>query len=176
MPRLRHHNLDVMPSTLDSKFDSGTGEVLDSEAIHSLLGHRHPFLLVERITIVEPAHRVVGTKRISSGEWWCEGHDAGSIHFPFGLVIEAMAQTTGALIRGLVGGAGAGIAYFMGVNHVRLRTFARPGDELTMTLTLKQWRRGICRTRGVATVDDRLVASADLTTVVRTVKDSVDRS
>ena len=147
-------------------------EVLDSEAIHALLGHRHPFLLVDRIDVLEPGRQVVGTKQISSGEWWCEGHDAGSIQFPFSLVIEAMAQTTGALIRDLVGGAGGGIAYFMGVNHVRLRTFARPGDELTMLLTLWQWRRGICRTHGVATVAGGLVASADLTTVIRTVKDT----
>lgn len=150
-------------------------DVLDNEAIHALLGHRHPFLLVDRIDVVEPGRRVIGMKRISSGEWWCEGHDAGSIEFPFSLVIEAMAQTTGALIRDLAGVTGGGIAYFMGVNHVRLRTFARPGDELTMELTLRLWRRGICRAHGVARVSRGLVASADLTTVIPIVKDTPNR-
>ena len=142
-------------------------EILDSVAIHALLGHRYPFLLVDRIVIEEPGRRVVGTKRISSGEWWCEGHDAGSIQFPFSLVIEAMAQTTGAIIRDLIDGAEGAVPYFMGANHVRLRRFARAGDTLTMTLTMRQWRRGVCRTRGVATTDGQLVASAELTTIIR---------
>lgn len=143
------------------------GEILDSAAIHALLGHRYPFLLVDRIVIVEPGRQVVGTKRISSGEWWCEGHDAGSIQFPFSLVVEAMAQTTGAIIRDLIDGAEGAVPYFMGANQVRLRHFARAGDEIAMTLTMRQWRRGVCKTHGIATVDGRRIASANLTTVVR---------
>lgn len=148
----------------------GSDLFLDSADIHALLGHRYPFLLVDRIVIVEPGRHVVGTKQISSGEWWCEGHDAGSIQFPFSLVIEAMAQTTGAIIRDLIDGAEGAVPYFMGANHVRLRQFARAGDEITMTLTMRQWRRGVCKTHGVATADGRLVASANLTTVVRAAK------
>ncbi|HEY5218950.1 MAG TPA: hypothetical protein VIJ16_04025 [Gemmatimonadaceae bacterium] len=44
---------------------------------------------------------------------------------------------------------------------------AHPGDELVMTAVLRQWRRGLCRTYGEAKVNDRLVASATLTTMVR---------
>lgn len=151
-----------------------TNEILDSAAIHALLGHRYPFLLVDRIVIVEPGRRVIGTKRISSGEWWCEGHDAGSIQLPFSLMVEAMAQTSGAIIRDLIDGAEGATSYFMAANRVRLRRFARAGDELTMDLTMRQWRRGVCRTHGAATVDGRLVASAELTTVVRAAKRSDD--
>jgi 3-hydroxyacyl-[acyl-carrier-protein] dehydratase len=153
---------------------SNVPELLDSAAIHALLGHRYPFLLVDRIVIEEAGRRVVGTKRISSGEWWCEGHDAGSIQFPFSLVVEAMAQTTGAIIRDLIDGAEGAVPYFMGANHVRFRHRARAGDELTMALTLRQWRRGVCRTQGVATVDGRLVASAELTTVIRAAQRTVE--
>jgi 3-hydroxyacyl-[acyl-carrier-protein] dehydratase len=158
--------MTIQPRTVVAQRD-GPDLVLDSAAIHALLGHRYPFLLVDRIVIVEAGRRVVGTKRISSGEWWCEGHDAGSIQFPFSLVIEAMAQTAGAIIRDLIDGAEGAVPYFMGANHIRLRQVARPGDEITMTLTMRQWRRGVCKTHGVATVDGRLVASADLTTVIR---------
>ena len=54
----------------------------------------------------------------------------------------------------------------MGVNRVRLRGAAHPGDELRMEVSLRQWRRGLCRAHGVAHADGRLVASADLTTIV----------
>jgi 3-hydroxyacyl-[acyl-carrier-protein] dehydratase len=86
---------------------------------------------------------------------------------PTGLVVEALAQTSGALVHDLLDGSAGAVAYFMGVQRVRIRGLARPGDELSLELTLRQWRRGICRTHGVATVGGRLILSADLTTVVR---------
>lgn len=144
-----------------------TEEVLDPPALHALLAHRFPFLLVDRIRIVEPGRLVVGTKRVSAGEWWCDPHTPAAAAMPFGLVIEALAQTTGALLRDLTDGAPGMLAYFMGADRVRLRRPAHPGDELTLEVTLQQWRRGVCRVRAVATVEGALVASALLTIIVR---------
>lgn len=143
-------------------------ERMDGPAISALLAHQFPFLLVDRIEILQPGHRVRGLKQITIGEWWAEGRDHDrDVRFPFSLVIEAMAQTSAGLMRDLPGVATDAIAYFMGVTHVRLRRAAQPGDELAMELTLRQWRRGLCRARGVATVGERLVASAELTTIIR---------
>jgi 3-hydroxyacyl-[acyl-carrier-protein] dehydratase len=141
--------------------------VLDNVAVQALLAHRHPFLLVDRIHIIEPARRVIGVKQITYGEWWSEGQRSDETYFPFSLVIEALAQTSGALVRDLSDEVEGAVAYFMGVDHVRLRRMARPGDELRMELTLRQWRRGICRTHGVAMVSGEVVATGNLTTVVR---------
>ena len=145
-------------------------EILDSAAISVLIAHRFPFLLVDRIEIVEPGRRVIGRKRISAGEWWAEGATEQEVALPFGLVIKAMAQTSAGLMRDLIDGANGTIAYVMGVTHVRIRRRARPGEELLMELTLSQWRRGLCRAHGVAAIDGHLVASADLTTIVRSVE------
>jgi 3-hydroxyacyl-[acyl-carrier-protein] dehydratase len=142
-------------------------DVLESSALHTLLAHRFPFLLVDRILIVEPGRHVIGTKRVSSGEWWCDPQMPYASAMPFGLVIEALAQTTGALLRDLNDGAAEGLAYFMGTDKVRLRRPAYPGDEMALAVTLVRWRRGVCRTRAVATIDDELVARALLTTIVR---------
>ncbi|HET7551872.1 MAG TPA: 3-hydroxyacyl-ACP dehydratase FabZ family protein [Gemmatimonadaceae bacterium] len=144
-----------------------TDEVLESPALHALLAHRFPFLLVDRVRIVEPGRRVVGTKLVSAGEWWCDPRTPTTAAMPFSLVIEALAQTSGALLRDLTDGAPGVLAYFMGADQVRLRRPARPGDELTLAVMLQQWRRGICRTRAVATVEGALVARALLTIVVR---------
>ena len=140
----------------------------DIQAVQALLPHRYPFLLVDRIDVLEAGRRVVGVKRLTGGEWWMGQHSWDPI--PFTLVLEALAQTGGALIPDLsppAGGGAGSIAYFMGADRIRLRRPAAIGDELRLEVSLRQWRRGICRTHGVATVEGVQVLTADLTTIVR---------
>lgn len=103
-------------------------------------------------------------KRLTSGEWWSDG---GLTSLPFSLLLEALAQTSGALIPDLTAGASGSIAYFMGTDRVRMRGVARVGDELRFDVRLKLWRRGICRTVGLARADGREVMRAEMVTVVR---------
>jgi 3-hydroxymyristoyl/3-hydroxydecanoyl-(acyl carrier protein) dehydratase len=148
-------------------------EVLDTTAIQALLPHRYPFLLVDRIDVVEAGKRVTGYKRVTGGEWWNDGASmAGDATpampaMPHSLILEALAQTSGALVRDLLDGADNARAYFMAAHRVRIRRPAAAGDLLTFDLSLVSWRRGICRARGVASVDGQTVLSAELTTVVR---------
>lgn len=137
----------------------------DSPRIHALLAHRYPFVLVDRVDVIEAGRRVVGTKRVTSGEWWAMGVPDAAM--PFTLVIEALAQTSGAVVQELVEGAHGGVAYFMGADRVRFRRPARVGEELRLDVSLVQWRRGVCRMRGVATVEDDIVLTAELTIIVR---------
>lgn len=143
---------------------------LGVDALEELLPHRYPFLLVDRVEVVEPGRRVTGYKRVTGNEWWAERHaasSAGQAEMPHALVLEALAQTSGALVRDLLDGAGHAMAYFMGAQRVRFRAPALPGSELQLDLSLVQWKRGICRAHGVASVEGRVVVSAELTTVVR---------
>ena len=143
---------------------------LDATALQELLPHRFPFLLVDRLEIVEPGRHVIGYKRITADEWWMDGlapNAAPLPAMPHTLVLEALAQTSGALVRDLLDGADRALAYFMGADRVRLRAPTAVGDELTLDVTLLKWRRGMCRARGVATVKGRMVVSAELSTVVR---------
>ncbi|MGH7670356.1 MAG: 3-hydroxyacyl-ACP dehydratase FabZ family protein [Gemmatimonadaceae bacterium] len=145
-------------------------KTLELTALQELLPHRYPFLLVDRIEVVEPGRHVIGFKRITAGEWWMEGVRPGVRPvptMPHMLVLEALAQTSGALVRDLLTGTASARAYFMGATHVRLRAPAPAGHELTLDVSLLKWGRGICRARGVATVGGRTVVSAELTTVVR---------
>lgn len=151
---------------------SHPGLVLEGAVLASLLPHRYPFLLVDRIRIIEPGRRAIGSKRVTAGEWWCasSGAEAAArevMTMPYSLVIEALAQTTCALMLEGIDGASGATAYFAAADRVRLRRGARPGDVLQLAVTLVSWRRGICRTQGVATVDGALVASATLTTMMR---------
>lgn len=142
-----------------------TARFYDAAAVQALLAHRYPFLLVDRIDVLTPGRHVVGVKRLSTGEWWSEGIPADE--FPFCLVIEALAQASGALAVDLVDDAAHAVAYIMAADRVRFRQPARAGDELHLDVTLRQWRRGVCRMRGIATVKGAVVVTADLTTIVR---------
>ena len=148
--------------------------VLDAVALQGILAHRFPFLLVDRVHVIEPGKHVRGLKRVTAGEWWFDAPGPvtwdGSLGMPHTMVLEALAQTSGALIADLVDRTQQNVAYFMGLERVRLRELAHVGDLLVMDVTLRQWRRGICRAHGVASVGRRLVATADVTTIVRTMR------
>jgi 3-hydroxyacyl-[acyl-carrier-protein] dehydratase len=137
----------------------------DASALQLLLPHRYPFLLVDRIDVVEPGQLVAGFRLLTTTDWWLRA--ATDPTMPFTLVLEALAQTTGALIPDLTDAASGTVAYFMGADRVRNRRPATTGDELRLDVSLLRWRRGMCRTRGVATVDGAVVMTAELTTMVR---------
>ncbi|MBV9880040.1 MAG: beta-hydroxyacyl-ACP dehydratase [Gemmatirosa sp.] len=137
--------------------------------VRALLPHRYPLLLVDAITDVEPGRRAVGRKCVTGAEW-CAGSPAGLGRpgaMPHTLIVEALAQLSAAILVGLVDRAEGAVGYFLGLDRVRCRGTAAPGDVIELEVALVQFRRGICRTRGVARVGSTVVVRADLTTVVR---------
>jgi 3-hydroxyacyl-[acyl-carrier-protein] dehydratase len=130
-----------------------------------LLPHRAPFLLVDRLTRVDPGRRAEGVKRITGDEWCMRG--APGQPFPATLVLEALAQLSAGVMSGLADAPEGAVGYFMGLSHVKIRGEVLVGDTLEMRCTLVQFRRGICRTRGEAFVDGRRVVRAELTTIIR---------
>lgn len=140
--------------------------------VSDLLPHRFPFLLVDRITAVDPGRRAEGLKRLTGGEWFLgEGSlDPASppnMGVPNGLVVEALAQLSAAVLVGLVDSSTGVVGYFMGLDRVRYRGTAHAGDDLRLIVELRQFRRGVCRLHGDAWVNDRRIVRADLTIVVR---------
>jgi len=134
----------------------------------ALVAHRFPFLLVDRVEVVEAGRRVVGTRRVTGNEWSTVLAGDGSLFpMPGMLVVESLAQTSAALLVGLSGGSEELIGYFAAIQRVRLREPAAAGDALTLEVELRSFRRGIARLSGRAHVDGRLVASAEFVTVVR---------
>ena len=136
----------------------------------TLLPHRFPLLLVDRITAVEPGKRAAGIKTVTGNEWSTIGssHDAGAQAMPHLLIVEALAQLSAAVLVTLLEGSEGAIGYFLGFSNVRFRGRATPGDVLLLSIELRQFKRGVCKTRGVARVGDCDVVRADLTTIIRT--------
>jgi 3-hydroxyacyl-[acyl-carrier-protein] dehydratase len=136
--------------------------MLSGQDVLGLLAHRYPFLLVDAIHVVEPGRRVVGTKRLTAGEWVTGG---GAV--PGLLVVEALAQTAGGILLGLLDDARGAVGYFAGMRRVRLRGAPVAGDTLRLAVELRSFRRGVAGLRGSADVEGRVVATADFTAVVR---------
>lgn len=142
-------------------------EWTDPLDVLDVLAHRYPFLLVDRLRIVEPGRRALGLKRVTTGDWWSESAESGAWEMPGTLVVEALAQTSAGVLIGLLDGSSGAVGYFASADRVRFRSLPRAGDTLIMAVELVWYRRGVARLRGIASVEGRLAVSANFTTVVR---------
>ena len=136
------------------------------EDIVRILPHRYPFLLVDRITELEPGKRVVGFKNVTANEPFFQGHFPGSPIMPGVLIVEAMAQVGGILARISVAGSldvGAeDKVFFMSIDKVKFRKPVVPGDRLVFELVPLRTGTRVWKMAGKATVEGRLVAEAEL--------------
>lgn len=134
---------------------------LDSMAIRALLPHRYPFLLVDRITELEPGVKSVGIKNVTANEPHFQGHFPEYPVMPGVLIVEAMAQTGGVALM-VMDEYKDKLAMFAGIDKVRFKRQVKPGDQLVMTVELGQFRRGIGTCTAIATVDGELACKGEL--------------
>jgi 3-hydroxyacyl-[acyl-carrier-protein] dehydratase len=135
--------------------------VLDIREIMEFLPHRFPMLLVDRITHLEPGHRVVGYKNITANEPFFTGHFPGNPLMPGVLIIEALAQLGGTAI--LEPGAFARkTPYLAGIDKAKFRRPVVPGDCLMMEATVLRSKLNVGWVAAEAKVDDKLICSAEL--------------
>jgi UDP-3-O-[3-hydroxymyristoyl] N-acetylglucosamine deacetylase / 3-hydroxyacyl-[acyl-carrier-protein] dehydratase len=135
---------------------------MDIERILSVLPHRYPFLLVDRILEVTGTARIVGVKNVTINEPFFQGHFPGHPIMPGVLIVEAMAQVGGCLMMGTMEHPETKVVYFMALDRVRFRRPVRPGDQLRMEVEVLQVRGPTCRLKGVATVEGQVVAEAEM--------------
>ncbi|NEQ20862.1 MAG: 3-hydroxyacyl-ACP dehydratase FabZ [Microcoleus sp. SIO2G3] len=139
-----------------------TQPIFTLEDIQKILPHRYPFALVDRIIEYVPGQRAVGIKNVTFNEPHFQGHFPGRPMMPGVLIVEAMAQVGGIVLRQLPEVEG-GLFVFAGIDKVRFRRPVVPGDQLVMTtelLSVKRRRFGKMQAR--ATVDGQRVAEGEL--------------
>jgi 3-hydroxyacyl-[acyl-carrier-protein] dehydratase len=140
--------------------------VLNIAEIVSLLPHRYPFLLVDRILELEPDKRVLGLKNVTMNEAFFQGHFPGEPVMPGVLIIEAMAQTGGILAYSSNPDAKGKLVFFMGMDKVKFRRPVVPGDQLLMELNLTHKSSRAWKMEGKATVDGQVAVQAELSAAV----------
>jgi len=149
--------------TVDTKTGSA---VWDINAIQTIMPHRYPFLLVDRILELKERERVVGIKNVTINEPFFVGHFPGHPIMPAVLIIEAMAQVGGVLLLSTVDDPENKLVYFMGIDNARFRRPVLPGDQLRFELELVKIKSRSCKMHGKAFVDGQLVAEADLLSMI----------
>jgi 3-hydroxyacyl-[acyl-carrier-protein] dehydratase len=137
-------------------------KTLDVEAIMAMLPHRFPFLLVDRVTSVEPGKSIVAIKNVTANEAHFIGHFPAHPIMPGVLVIEALAQAGGVLAYESASTKSVWLLYLVGLDNVRFKQVVRPGDQIVLKVELTQRRRNLWRMAGVAEVDGKVVAEAEL--------------
>ena len=141
-------------------------KTLDIEEIMSLLPHRYPFLMVDRVLdyqITDEHKTLKAVKNVSFNEPFFQGHFPGKPVLPGVLILEAMAQATGVLAFTMVGKPEPGeLYYFASIDNARFKRPVVPGDQLILNVEYLKEKRGIAAFKGVATVNGEIVCSADL--------------
>ena len=134
---------------------------LDSEEIRALLPHRYPFLLVDRVLEISPT-AIVAEKFVSANEPFFQGHFPQKGIMPGVLILEAMAQAAGIIVKKYVEGAEAKALVLAGVKRARFRKPVYPGSVLTLQVKENRRRSNLLVVDGVALVDGEVVADAEL--------------
>lgn len=144
-----------------------TGSVIDINRIMEMIPHRYPFLMIDRILKIVPNESAVGLKNVTINENFFQGHFPKSPVMPGALVIEAMAQTSAALVVSSAGKALEGkLVYFMAIDSAKFRKPVTPGDTLHINVKKKQNRRNVWKFQCEAKVGEGLCAEALITAMI----------
>jgi beta-hydroxyacyl-ACP dehydratase FabZ len=135
--------------------------ILDVNEIRRILPHRYPFLLVDRITELEP-ERIVGIKNVTVNEPFFNGHFPDFPVMPGVLIVEAMAQTAGILVLKTIPDRESKLVLLVSIDAARFRKPVVPGDQLRIEMSMVRRKGSVAKMAGKATVDGKVVAEAEV--------------
>jgi beta-hydroxyacyl-ACP dehydratase FabZ len=124
--------------------------------------YRFPSVLVDAVMEHEPGRRLVAVKNVSVSEDFFQGHFPGTPLMPGVLMIETLAQVAALLLVQSPDGRPSGSVYLRGVDNAKFRRQVVPGDRLRLEVTLGARRATLARAHAVASIDDAVVAEAEL--------------
>ena len=145
---------------------------MDIHEIMQYLPHRFPFLMVDRVELVEPGVRIVAIKNVTINEPFFPGHFPSRPVMPGVLILEAMAQVAAILsFKSADKKPDANsVYYFVGIDNARFKKPVEPGDQLRLEVHFERSIRSIWKYSAKATVGENTVAVADLMCTVRNVE------
>lgn len=140
--------------------------MIEAKEILSILPHRYPILLVDRVEELEPGKRIVAIKNVTFNEPFFQGHFPGQPIMPGVFMIEAMAQVGGVLAIRSEPEARSKLVYFLGIEKAKFRKPVVPGDQIRFTVEVLQRRGAFWRLKGEGHVSGKLVVEAELTAML----------
>jgi 3-hydroxyacyl-[acyl-carrier-protein] dehydratase len=141
--------------------------VADTKRLMELLPHRPPMLLIDKMVDIVPDISATGIRAVSINDPAFLGHFPGHPVMPGVMIVEAMAQTAGALVMySMNANAADKLVYFMSIDKARFRHPVVPGDLLRIPVKLQRARAPVWRFSGEAYVDGKLCAEAEFSAMI----------
>jgi 3-hydroxyacyl-[acyl-carrier-protein] dehydratase len=137
-------------------------QVMDIRQIMSILPHRYPFLLIDRVLESSRKKRIVAIKNVTINEPFFQGHFPDYAIMPGVLMVEAIAQAGGVLLLPEVPDHENKLLVFSGINEARFRRPVTPGDQLRIEVDVLNWRPLAARLEGKVYVEGKLVCAAKI--------------
>ncbi len=138
-------------------------KTMDIVKIMSILPHRYPFLLIDRVVEMERKTRIVALKNVTANEPHFTGHFPDYPIMPGVLMVEAIAQAGGALLLTEIEDRDDKLMVFTGIESAKFRRPVVPGDQLRIEVTVLNWRATAVKLLGKCTVEDKLACEATIT-------------
>lgn len=142
--------------------EQAAGGPWDVRWVMSVLPHRYPLLLVDRVLEMEPGKRLVAIKNVTINEPFFVGHFPGQPVMPGVLLVEGMAQAGGLLLLHDLPDRDRKLLYFASIENARFRRPVVPGDQVRYEIDVLRLRASYCKLQGRVTVDGQLAAEATI--------------
>lgn len=141
-----------------------TDSTMNINEILRLLPHRYPFLLIDRVLEYQVGEYLRGYKNVTFNEPFFQGHFPQRPIMPGVMILEALAQATGLLAFRTVDRAANNDSLFflVGIDKARFKRPVEPGDQLMLEVRYINQKRGIWVFDGVASVNGKTAASAQI--------------
>ncbi len=136
--------------------------LIQIKELFKLLPHRYPFLLIDRIIDVNSDMSAIGIKNVTFNEPHFAGHFPNDPIMPGVLIVEAMAQTAGAICAKQNSEGERKLVYFMTIDGAKFRRPVVPGDVLELRVSKKKQRGNIFKYHCEAYVGVEKAAEAEI--------------
>ena len=140
---------------------------LNIEQIKSLIPHRYPFLLIDKLIDITPNESATGIKNVTFNENFFQGHFDSRSVMPGALIIESMAQSAGTLVMYSLKKTHKNMSvYLLTVDKAKFRKPVVPGDVMLLAISVQKMRNKLWKFKGEVIVDSQRVSECEFSAMM----------